>query len=170
MLRGALLALLALASASSAQPRFPAWTEHVELDIVQTFDRQARLVGELRIPASDRERLPVVVIVNSSPGFDGRSSFYAAGLNEAGIASFEVDMFQGRGIAPGSSRTCRTHSGLRWLARHRRDGASDPGLAGGQVAMLPQATRSSAYAEPGQRYAAHRETPQCWNLRRARAR
>jgi len=176
MLRGALFALLALASVSSAQPRFPAWTEHVELDIVQTFDRQARLVGELRIPASDRERLPAVVIVNSSPGFDGRSAFYAAGLNEAGIASFEVDMFQGRGIAPWIvANMPHAFQGLRWLARHPRIDGARVGIMGlsygGQVAMLTASDEIvRTYAEPGQRYAAHLANyPQCWGLRSARA-
>jgi len=173
---GALLALLALASTSSAQPRFPAWTEHVELDIVQTFDRQARLVGELRIPASEREQLPAVVIVNSSPGFDGRSAFYAAGLNQAGIASFEVDMFQGRGIAPWIvANMPHAFQGLRWLARHSRIDGARVGIMGvsygGQVAMLAASDEIvRTYAEPGQRYAAHLANyPQCWRLRRARA-
>lgn len=177
MFRCALLALLVLVSApSSAQPRFPAWTEHVEIDIVQTFDRQARLVGELRIPASDRERLPVVVIVNSSPGFDGRSAFYAAGLNANGIASFEVDMFQGRGIAPWIvANMPHTFQGLRWLARHPRIDGARVGIMGvsygGQVAMLAASDEIvRTYADPGQRYAAHLANyPQCWGLRGARA-
>ena len=172
-----LLALLAIASVtSSAQPRFPSWSEHVEIDIVQTFDRQARLVGELRIPASDTERMPVVVIVNSSPGFDGRSAFYAAGLNAAGIASFEVDMFQGRGIAPWIvANMPHAFQGLRWLARHPRIDGARVGIMGmsygGQVAMLPASDEIvRTYAEPGQRYAAHLGVyPQCRQLRRERA-
>jgi len=177
MLRGPVLALLALLSAgSSAQPRFPTWTEHVEIDIVQTFDRQARLVGKLSIPSSGRERLPAVVIVNSGPGFDGRSAFYAAGLNEAGIASFEVDMFQGRGIAPWIvANMPHAFQGLRWLARHPRIDGARVGIMGvsygGQVAILAASDEIvRTYAEPGQRYAAHLANyPQCWGLRRARA-
>ena len=171
---GSLLALACVAS--SAQPRFPAWTEHVEIDVVETFDRRARLVGELRIPASDDARLPVVVIVNSSPGFDGRSAFYAAGFNAAGIASFEVDMFQGRGIAPWIvANMPHAFQGLRWLARHPRLDGARVGIMGfsygGQVAMLAASDEIvRTYAEPGQRYAAHLAIyPQCWGLRAARA-
>lgn len=172
-----LLTIAALAPAAAiAQPRYPAWREHVEIDVAQTFERRAALVGELRIPASDRERLPVVVIVNSSPGFDGRSAFYAAALNEAGIASFEVDMFQGRGIAPWIvAYMPHAFQGLRWLARHPRIDGARAGIMGvsfgGQVAMLAASDEIvRTYAEPGQRYAAHLANyPQCWQLRAARA-
>ena len=67
-------------------------TESVSLAINSAFQPDARLIGELRIPNSDRQRLPAVVIVNSSPGFDGRGAFYAGALNQGGIATFEVDI------------------------------------------------------------------------------
>jgi hypothetical protein len=107
--RSLVLAVLALASVVAlAQPRFPARTERVEMDIAQTFDRSAALVGELRIPASDCERLHAVVIVNKVGV--RRAKRYAEGLNAAGIVSFEVDMFQAAASRRGSSRTCRTRS------------------------------------------------------------
>jgi uncharacterized protein len=170
--------LLALASGVAiAQERLPAWNERVEIDIAQTFDRRAALVGELRIPVSDRERAPVVVIVNSSPGFDGRSAFYAEGLNAAGLASFEVDMFQGRGIPPWIvANMPHAFQALRWLARHPRVDGARVGIMGlsygGQVAMLAASDEIvRTYAEPGQRYAAHLANyPQCWALRKDRAR
>ena len=172
-----LLALVALAcGAAVAQPRYPAWSEHVELDVVSTLDRRAALVGELRVPASDRERAPVVVIVNSSPGFDGRSARYAASLNDAGIASFEVDFFQGRGIAPWIVADMpHTFRALDWLARHPRIDGARAGIMGfsygGQLAILAASDEIvRTYARPGERYAAHLGVyPQCWQLRRARA-
>jgi dienelactone hydrolase len=175
--RSLVLVVLAPASAVAlAQPRFPAWTERVEIDIAQTFDRRAALVGELRIPASDHERLPAVVIVNSSSGFDGRSAFYAEGLNAAGIASFEVDMFQGRGIPPWIvANMPHAFQALRWLARHPRVDGARVGIMGvsygGQVAMLAASDAIvRTYAEPGQKYAAHLANyPQCRALRGARA-
>ena len=45
-------------------------TERISLAIDSAFQSDARVVGELRIPGSDRDRLPAVLIVNSSPGFD----------------------------------------------------------------------------------------------------
>lgn len=172
-----LLALAALAcGTATAQPGFPAWREHVELDVTSTLDRRARLVGKLSVPASGRERLPVVVIVNSSPGFDGRSAFYAEALNAAGIASFEVDMFQGRGIAPWIVADMpHAFQALHWLVRHPRVDGARAGIMGmsygGQVAMLAASDEIVRnYAAPGERYAAHLGVyPQCWSLRRARA-
>jgi len=38
------------------------------------------------------------VILHSSPGFDGRGAFYAEALNQAGIATVEIDYMQGKGI------------------------------------------------------------------------
>ena len=73
-------------------------TEKISIEINSAFQSDARVIGELRIPKSNRDRLPAVLIVNSSPGFDGRSSFYALALNQAGIATLEVDMFQGKGL------------------------------------------------------------------------
>ena len=66
-------------------------------------------MGELRVPVARGERLPVVMIVNSSPGFDGHSAFYAEALNGAGIATLELDFMQGRGL-PASRRQ---HMALR---------------------------------------------------------
>lgn len=171
------LAALALASAAAlAQPRYGAWSERVELDVIQTFDRRAALVAELRIPASDRERLPVVVIVNSSPGFDGRSAQYVPALNAAGIATFDVDMFQGRGIPPWIvANMPHAFQALGWLARHPRLDGARVGIMGfsygGQVSMLAASDEiARTYAEPGQRYAAHLGLyPQCWSLRAARS-
>ena len=38
------------------------------------------------------------MILHSSPGFDGRGAFYAEALNQAGIATVEIDYMQGKGI------------------------------------------------------------------------
>jgi hypothetical protein len=70
--------------------------EKVSFKVTDAFEPGAAVVGELRIPASKRDRLPAVLIVNSSPGFDGRGAFYAEALNQAAIATLEIDMLQGR--------------------------------------------------------------------------
>jgi hypothetical protein len=61
-------------------------------------------------------RRPAVLIVNSSPGFDGRGDFYAQALNAAGIATFEVDWFHGRGLPVTPVHNLATH-GPRWRGR-----------------------------------------------------
>jgi len=74
--------------------------ERIAIDMPAAYRRASGIAGELRIPDSKRERVPAVVIINSSPGFDGRGVFYAEALNAAGIATLEVDMFQGSGLPP----------------------------------------------------------------------
>ena len=171
------LAALAFAPAgAAAQDRGAAWVEDVEIRVGSPFERRAAIAGKLRIPPSVPDRAPAVVLVNSSPGFDGRSAFYAEALNAAGIASFEIDMFQGRGIHP-SIVTDMPHAfqALAWLARHPRIDGARVGITGfsygGQVAMLTASEEIvRTYAAPGQRYTAHVGIyPQCWSLRAARA-
>src|SRR5512145_1197884 len=72
--------------------------EKISLTVTDAFESGAAVSGELRIPDSRRDHLPAVLIVNSSPGFDGRGAFYAEALTQAGIATLEVDMLQGRGL------------------------------------------------------------------------
>jgi hypothetical protein len=40
------------------------------------------------------------MIVNSAPGFDGRSASHAEALNRAGIATLEVDFMRGGTASP----------------------------------------------------------------------
>jgi dienelactone hydrolase len=49
-----------------------------------------------------RRKLPAVLILHGSAGVDSRGDFYEAALNEAGIATLQIDMWQARGYnAPG---------------------------------------------------------------------
>jgi hypothetical protein len=95
--------------------------EQVTFPVADAVEPGSVVAGELRVPASPRERLPAVLIVNSSPGFDGRGAFYAQALNAAGIATLEVDWFHGRGL-PVTPRHNLAHAwaSLRWLAAHPR--------------------------------------------------
>ena len=49
--------------------------ERISISINSALEQDARVIGELRLPNSNPEQLPAVVIVNSSPGFDGRGAF-----------------------------------------------------------------------------------------------
>ena len=54
--------------------------------------------GQLRVPTTETgERLPAVVIVHGSAGVDSRGTFYVEALNDAGIATLEIDMWAARG-------------------------------------------------------------------------
>jgi len=56
-------------------------------------------------PQDDRVqhgKLPAVLILHGSAGVDSRGDFYEAALNDAGIATLQIDMWQARGYnAPG---------------------------------------------------------------------
>ena len=51
-----------------------------------------------------RKNLPAVVILHGSAGVDSRGDFYARALNAAGIATFEIDMWEARGINSAADR------------------------------------------------------------------
>jgi dienelactone hydrolase len=57
----------------------------------------ARRVGGRCRPITDDR--PAVVILHGSNGVDFRGDFYARGLNAAGIATLEIDMWEARGVA-----------------------------------------------------------------------
>ena len=143
--------------------------ESISLAINSPFQRDARVVGELRIPNSNRDRLPAVLIVNSSPGFDGRGAFYAAALNPGGIATLEVDMFQGKGL-PATPRHNLPHvyQALAFLARHPRIDGNRIGIMGfswgGNVTVLASFDElAREYASGRLRFAAHLGLyPGCW--------
>lgn len=50
-------------------------------------------------PAVSQPKVPAVLILHGSNGVDGRGAFYAKALQEAGIATLEITMFQRRASA-----------------------------------------------------------------------
>lgn len=171
--RALLIGLLAFASyPANATAQGIESTAKISFDVTGAFERAAAVSGELRIPESKRERLPAVVIVNSSPGFDGRGAFYAESLNQAGIATLEIDMLQGRGI-PASPRDNMPHAyqTLQHLARHPRIDETRIGIMGfswGAIISLLTSSETLArqYGGGNLRFAAHLGMyPQCWALR-----
>ena len=152
-----------------------ATVERIELEVASPFDRRAAVIGELRMPHSTRSRLPAVVIVNSSPGFDGRGAFYAEALNAAGIATFEIDVCQGRGL-PLSPVHHLPHAyrSLEYLAQHPRIDSARVGVMGfswgAQIALLASSAElARRYGRPELHFAAHLPLyPQCWIIATAR--
>lgn len=135
---------------------------------VTDAERGAVVSGELRIPPSRRDRLPAVLIVNSSPGFDGRGAFYAQALNAAGIATLEIDMLQGKGL-PASPRHNLPHvyQSLHYLARDRRIDGERVGIMGfswgAAVALLTSSSDLTRQHTSGSPFAAHLGLyPICW--------
>jgi dienelactone hydrolase len=82
-------------------------------DLTKPPGTMLTIQGKLSVPghAADRHggsgqhgnrKLPAVLILHGSAGVDSRGDFYEAALNEAGIATLQIDMWQARGYnAPG---------------------------------------------------------------------
>jgi len=56
------------------------------------------LGGELRLPVGTTAKFPAVILVHGSGGIGGAMDMWIHHLNQAGIATFVVDTFSGRGI------------------------------------------------------------------------
>jgi dienelactone hydrolase len=63
--------------------------------------------GQLRIPVINEEEpiyqqgVPAVLVLHGSAGVDSRGEFYIEALNDAGIATLEIDMWAARGLTGG---------------------------------------------------------------------
>src|SRR5262245_33698558 len=63
--------------------------------------------GKLTVPKRDCTRahkLPAVLILHGSSGVDSRGDFYEAELNDAGIATLQIDMWEARGVVGPTNR------------------------------------------------------------------
>ena len=78
---------------------------------IQSLDLQTRqpltVKGRLNVPVEKNKHgkcslarggLPAVVILHGSGGVDSRGEFYARALNDRGIATLEIDMWEARGV------------------------------------------------------------------------
>jgi uncharacterized protein len=146
--------------------------EKMSFKVVDAFEPGAAVSGELRIPDSKHDRLPAVLILHSSPGFDGRGAFYAEALNQAGITTLEIDYLQGRGI-PATPRHNMPHAyeTLQYLAGHPRIDPMRIGIMGfswgGTISVLTSSEELTRQYTGGKlRFAAHLGLyPLCWRHR-----
>jgi len=124
-------------------------------------------------------RVGAVVILHGSSGIDSRGDFYARALNDAGLATLEVDMWGARNVVGLANRPALpilnypdAFAALAWLSQHD---AVDParigviGFSWGAVVSL--ATAEQAYAGMfggGLRFAAHvANYPTCYGANNA---
>ena len=150
--------------------------EKMSFKVVDAFEPGAAVSGELRIPGSKHARLPAVLILHSSPGFDGRGAFYAEALNQAGIATLEIDYLQGKGM-PATPRHNMPHAyeTLQYLAGHPRIDPMRIGIMGfswgGIISVLTSSEELTRQYTGGKlRFAAHLGLyPICWMHRSALA-
>lgn len=82
------------------------------------FGSSGEVLGTFGQPAKAKDKLPAVLILHGSAGIDGRGAFYATALQEAGIATLEIEMFARRGRpAQEDIQATLPHAAaaLRWL-------------------------------------------------------
>ena len=129
----------------------------------------------LRRPRRAARPAAAVVIVHGSAGPDSRGPFYAQALNQAGIATLEIDMWTPRGVKSPLERPKSIQSTLPDAFGAFQFLASDPAIDaarigvmgfswGGVVSMLT-ATRPYATEALGEsaKFAAHAPLyPVCW--------
>lgn len=168
-MRTAALALIAVAFDALAQGGVA--VEKVAFKVAGGFEPQAAVSGELRLPAEPAGRLPAVLILHGSNGVDGRGAFYAEALNAAGIATLEIDMFQGRG-RPSTTRHNMPHAyqSLQYLAAHPRIDGARVGVMGfswgGIMSLLTSSDEVTREYGGGRRFAGHLGLyPVCWTQR-----
>lgn len=125
--------------------------------------------GRFNVPASATasSKVPAVVYLHGTRGVDGRGAFNDWALNEAGIATLEIDMWAARGLAPGPA-TRRllqptqpfAYGALHFLARQpmidaRRIGIEGESMGGGIALRTASVRFLHHFNIENPRFAAH---------------
>jgi dienelactone hydrolase len=110
--------------------------------------RAVNLSGELRLPQGATAKFPAVILVHGSGGISGSMDAWVHHFNQAGIATFVLDTFTGRGITSTVVDQTQLHSlammvdayrALDLLSKHPRIDAkkiSVVGFSKGAVASI----------------------------------
>src|SRR6266403_130453 len=131
--------------------------------------KPAMIAGELHIPKPGTDRLPAVVLVHGSGGIGFNSGMWVDELNKAGLATFVVDSFTGRGITQTVTDQSQLSShammndafaALAVLASHPRIDPGKIAVMGFSKGAVPSIYASmnrfqSAYASDGTAFAAY---------------
>ena len=90
------------------------------------------VIGRFCRPAGSMTRGPAVLILHGSGGVDGRGAFYARALQEAGIATLEITMFQFGCPPKAGPQATMPHASaaLRWLGEQPAIDAKRLGVMG----------------------------------------
>jgi uncharacterized protein len=132
-----------------------------------------QIPAELRLPPGSM--LPAVVVVHGSSGIDSRGKFHIEALNDAGIATLEIDMWTPRGVTSPANRPHSVpetlpdaYGALRFLAEQGRIDPQRIGIMGfswGGVVSMLTATKpyTDLYMGGSRQFKAHAPFyPVCW--------
>jgi len=174
---GFIVALQACSHLPAHPPEKTASPTQVSYVSFQTLD-SAKPLSEaaiLRVPINAPRPMPAVVIVHGSSGVDSRGISYAVALNNAGIATLEIDMWTARGIASPADRPKGVpltlpdaFGAFKLLAANPAIDAKRIGITGfswGGVVSMLTATKpySEQYLGKDMKFAAHAPNyPVCW--------
>lgn len=159
------------------------WRPVISFEEFQSYDfdkeeeswKEISVKGKLKLPVAHqwgekrfilKKNLPAVVILHGSAGVDSRGDFYARALNAAGIATFEIDMWEARGINSAADRPPvplftypDAFGALKFLSEHPNIDPNRIGVLGfswGGVVTMASATERYASQFGGNlRFAAH---------------
>ena len=144
--------------------------ERVSFASATVVEPDSTVKGELSIPQRWAGKLAAVVVIHNAGGLDDRTgAFYIEALNQAGFATFELELFT-RGARPTTTRANlpHTYGPLIWLANHPRVDPARIGVMGfswgGILSLVSASTElTQAYTGGKHRYAAHLPLyPVCW--------
>ena len=113
----AAVAALGLSSLAAAQAEAPGETVTIPGATFSSWSvKDVR--GRFGRPAGSTAKVPAVLILHGSGGVDGRGAFHATALQEAGIATLEITMFQigGRPRAGHGATMPHAVAALGWLS------------------------------------------------------
>ena len=143
---------------------------------VQTADTSWQVSAQYRLPRIETaQALPAVLILHSSSGIDSTGRFYARALNNAGIATLELDLWGARGLQGGSANRPATpqetlpdvFAALHYLLQQPNINAEKIGVIGfswgGVLSMLTATEQYMAMTGTPFRFAGHvAHYPVCW--------
>lgn len=143
---------------------------------VQTADTSWQVSAQYRLPRIETaQALPAVIILHSSSGIDSTGRFYARALNNAGIATLELDLWGARGLQGGSANRPATpqetlpdvFAALHYLLQQPNINAEKIGVIGfswgGVLSMLTATEQYMAMTGTPFRFAGHvAHYPVCW--------
>jgi dienelactone hydrolase len=113
-------AALAVSSRAAAPADAPGEPVAIPEAEISGWGRSGTVRGSFGRAAGSALNVPAVLILHGSNGIDDRGAFYAPALQEAGIATLEIAMFQrgGRPRAGHSATMPHAAAALKWLAAH----------------------------------------------------